>query len=183
MTKIRGIYQAGEPILRQITKPLSLAEIRSPKIRRLIKKMKAALAGEEDGVAIAAPQVGAALRIFIIAGRWLDKRKDKISNNEKMPEDLICINPELISISKKKKESEEGCLSVRWLYGKVRRANNATIRAFDEEGKEFTRGAGGILAQIFQHEMDHLEGVLFIDKAKDVVEITPEELAEQKTKK
>src|SRR3989344_3439952 len=174
MTKIRGIYQAGEPILRQITKPLSLAEIRSPKIRRLIKKMKAALAGEE---------VGAALRIFIIAGRWLDKRKDKISNNEKMPEDLICINPELISISKKKKESEEGCLSVRWLYGKVRRANNATIRAFDEEGKEFTRGAGGILAQIFQHEMDHLEGVLFIDKAKDVVEITPEELAEQKTQK
>ena len=65
---------------------------------------------------------------------------------------------------------------MRWLYGKVQRARNVTIRALDKNGEEFTRGAGGILAQIFQHELDHLEGVLFIDKAKEVVEITPEEL-------
>ncbi|MEK7107741.1 MAG: peptide deformylase [Patescibacteria group bacterium] len=181
MTKIKGIYQANEPILRQIAKPVPLVEIKSPKIRRLIKKMKTALAGEKDGVAIAAPQIGAAIRIFIVTGKWLGKRKGEISNNEKPLKDLVCINPELVSISKKKKESEEGCLSVRWLYGKVQRARNVTIQAFDEEGKEFVRGAGGILAQIFQHEIDHLEGVLFTDKAKDVVEVTPEELAKQKT--
>lgn len=166
MTKIKEIYQANEPILRQIAQPVSLAKIKSPKIRRLIKKMKTALANEADGVAIAAPQVGAALRIFIVAGKWLGKQK----------EDLVCINPVLLGVSKKKKESEEGCLSARWLYGKVSRARNATIRAFDENGKEFTRGAGSLLAQIFQHELDHLEGILFTDKAKEVVEITPEEL-------
>lgn len=166
MTKIKEVYQADEPILRQIAQPIPLVEIKSPKIRRLIKKMKTALAGEADGVAIAAPQVGAAFRIFVIASKWLGKEK----------KDLICINPRLLSVSKKKKESEEGCLSVRWLYGKVNRARNATISAFDENGKEFTRGAGGLLAQIFQHELDHLEGILFTDKAKEVVEVTPEEL-------
>ena len=168
MTKIKEIYQADEPILRQIAKPVSLAEIKSAKIKKLIKKMKTALTGEADGVAIAAPQVGAALRVFIVAGKWLGEQK----------KDLVCINPVLLSASKKKRESEEGCLSARWLYGKVSRARNATIRAFDENGKEFTRGAGGVLAQIFQHELDHLEGVLFTDKAKEVVEVTPEELKE-----
>ena len=170
MTKIKEVYQADEPILRQIAQSVPLAEIKSPKIRRLIKKMKTALAGEADGVAIAAPQIGEALRIFIVASKWLGEEK----------KDLICINPELLSVSKKKKESEEGCLSVRWLYGKVQRARNATIRAFDENGKGFTRGAGGILAQIFQHEIDHLEGILFTDKAKEVVEVTPEELEAQR---
>ncbi|MFA6273139.1 MAG: peptide deformylase [Candidatus Paceibacterota bacterium] len=166
MTKIKEVYQADEPVLRQIAQPVPLKEIKSTKIRRLMKKMKASLAGEADGVAIAAPQVGEALRIFIVAGKWLGEGK----------EDLICINPVLLSMSKKKKESEEGCLSVRWLYGKVNRARNVTIRAVDENGEEFTRGAGGILAQIFQHELDHLEGILFTDKAKEVVEVTPEEL-------
>ena len=140
--------------------------------------MKAALVDEEDGVAIAAPQIGESLRIFVVAGKWLGQQKN--NGKEKPLIDLVCINPELLSVSKKKKESEEGCLSARWLYGKVNRARNVTIRALDENGKEFTRGAGGVLAQIFQHELDHLEGILFTDKAKDVVEVTPEELAEQK---
>ena len=175
MAKIKEIYQADEPILRQIAQPVPIAEVKSPKIRRLIKKMKTSLASEADGVAIAAPQVGENLRIFVVAGKWLNKPK-KIAGDEKPPDDLICINPILLSASKKKKESEEGCLSVRWLYGKVQRARNVTIRALDRNGEEFTRGAGGILAQIFQHELDHLEGILFTDKAKEVVEITPEEL-------
>ncbi|OHA26251.1 MAG: peptide deformylase [Candidatus Taylorbacteria bacterium RIFCSPHIGHO2_02_FULL_44_36] len=166
MTRIKNICQVDEPILRQIAQPVQLSEIKSPKIRRLIKKMKTALTGETDGVAIAAPQIGVALRIFVVAGKWLGKQK----------KDLVCINPVLLSVSKKKKESEEGCLSARWFYGKVSRARNASIRAFDEKGKEFVRGAGGLLAQIFQHELDHLEGILFTDKAKDVVEVRPEEL-------
>ncbi|HEY4495776.1 MAG TPA: peptide deformylase [Candidatus Paceibacterota bacterium] len=178
MTKIKEIYQADEPILRQIAQPVLLIEIKSVKIKKIIKKMKTALADEIDGVAIAAPQVGAALRIFIVSGKWLNKKET--DKTEKLPTDLVCVNPKLLSISKKKKESEEGCLSARWLYGKVSRARNVTIRAFDENGKEFTRGAGGLLAQIFQHELDHLEGILFTDKAKEVVEVTPEELERQK---
>ena len=109
MTKIKEVYQADEPILRQIAQSVPLAEIKSPKIRRLIKKMKTALAGEADGVAIAAPQIGEALRIFIVASKWLGEEK----------KDLICINPELLSVSKKKKESEEGCLSVGFMAKSV----------------------------------------------------------------
>ena len=68
----------------------------------------------------------------------------------------------------------EGCLSVRYLYGKIRRASRATITAYDENGQKIERGASGLLAQIFQHEVDHLNGILFTDHAKDLRDIPPE---------
>jgi peptide deformylase len=64
-------------------------------------------------------------------------------------------------------------LSVRWLYGNTHRSKKATVTAYDEEVKKFTRGASGLLAQIFQHETDHLKGILFIDHAKDIKEELP----------
>ena len=67
----------------------------------------------------------------------------------------------------------EGCLSVRWLYGKTYRSKKAMIIAYDENGKRFQRGASGLLAQIFQHETDHLKGVLFTDHAKEIKEELP----------
>ena len=70
---------------------------------------------------------------------------------------------------------EEGCLSVRFLYGKVERAVKASVEAFDENGNKFTKGGSGLIAQIFQHETDHLNGALFIDKAKDVTELSAKE--------
>jgi len=69
---------------------------------------------------------------------------------------------------------EEGCLSVRWLYGKVERNEKTLVRAYDEKGKLFTFGGSGLLSQVFQHEIDHLNGALFIDKAKDLKEMKPE---------
>ena len=66
---------------------------------------------------------------------------------------------------------EEGCLSVRPLFGKVRRATRATVEAYNERGEKFTMEGTGLLAHVFQHEIDHLEGVLFIDKAKNLREI------------
>jgi peptide deformylase len=68
----------------------------------------------------------------------------------------------------------EGCLSVRWKYGMVRRSVTATIKAFNMEGNEFVMSGKGLLAQIFQHETDHLKGVLFIDKATNVEDLPPE---------
>jgi peptide deformylase len=68
----------------------------------------------------------------------------------------------------------EGCLSVRWLYGNVLRSTKASIEAYDEFGNKFTRGGSGLLAQIFQHETDHLNGVLFIDTAEDVEDMPPD---------
>ncbi len=99
--------------------------------------------------------------------------------NRSKYKDLVFINPEIIKLSRKKRWAPEGCLSVRWLYGEVSRSEKATVRGFDEHGKPFMRGASGLLAQIFQHETDHLNGLLFIDKARNVEKIT---LAEQKAR-
>jgi peptide deformylase len=95
---------------------------------------------------------------------------------------LVFINPEILKLSKEKKEMEEGCLSVRWLYGKVKRSTRVSLRAYNEKGEKIERGASGLLAQIFQHETDHLNGTLFIDKAEQVWEMSPEEIQELQRK-
>ena len=135
--------------------------------------MRKALGGEEDGVAIAAPQIGESLRIFIVRGDVLLFAKGKKPSSKEKVEDLVFINPEIIKISKKKKKVEEGCLSVRWLYGKVLRSEKMTIGAYNEKGVWIERGASGLLAQIFQHEIDHLDGILFTDKAEDLRDLPP----------
>ena len=94
----------------------------------------------------------------------------KESGKEK---NLVFINPEIIKLSKEKKKVDEGCLSVRPLFGKIERRVRAKVRAYDPSGQIFERGGSGLLAQIFQHEIDHLNGILFIDKATDIKEIPP----------
>ena len=85
------------------------------------------------------------------------------------------INPELLKISRAKSPKHEGCLSIRGKWGTVPRAEKATVRAYDEHGTLFTRGASGFLAHIFQHELDHLEGILYTDKATHVYDEKEEE--------
>jgi peptide deformylase len=167
------IVQEGHPALRSTASAVSLADIGGQKLTEIIGRMKEALAAQADGVAIAAPQIGVPLRIFVVAGFILKKKKDV-----EMPPDKVFINPELVSTSKERAWLEEGCLSVRFLYGEVSRAKKAKIRAYDEHGKRFTVGASGLLAQIFQHETDHLEGKLFIDSARNLHELSPEEQEE-----
>jgi peptide deformylase len=174
----KKILQKDAPVLRKKSKPIEANEIGSPKVSKIINEMREALSSQDDGVAIAAPQIGYNVRIFIVSGKveLLTKRKkDNLSEIPENGKDLIFINPVIKKISKDKKEVEEGCLSVRYLYGKVLRSNKATVEAIDESGKKFTRGGSGLLAQIFQHEVDHLDGVLFIDKAKDLEDMPPEE--------
>ena len=169
---MKHIVQKEAPILRQVAKPVALGDITKPKIVTLLKDMREALSRETDGVGLAAPQVGVPLRIFIVADIVfkIDEAKERAVENTEGAK-TIYINPEIISSSKDKKALEEGCLSVRPLFGKVRRATKVTIRAYDENGKAFERGASGLLAQIYQHEVDHLNGTLFIDKAKDIREM------------
>ena len=117
------------------------------------------------------------LRIFIVSGKiFLTQKESTAESKEKdeLPPDLVCINPKLLKCSRTKKWVEEGCLSVRWLYGEVERTEKATIQAYNEHGVQFTRGASGILAQVFQHEIEHLDGKLFIDKARNIKEMLPE---------
>lgn len=181
---MKEIIQKENKVLRKIAKEIPITNISTPKIKKVIKEMSLALLSQDDGVAIAAPQIGYSLRIFIISGKVFDKdfleeRKNKtISKKERItPPDMIFINPVIVKISREKEEVPEGCLSVRWLYGKTKRAKKATVEAYDENGKRFKVGGSGLLAQIFQHEIDHLNGILFTDHAKDIKEeLPPKEL-------
>jgi peptide deformylase len=168
------IIQYENPVLRLISKNINISDITKPKIQKLIKDMNNALDSQEDGAAIAAPQIGVSLRIFIISGNILDREPtEELSKNnriEKYP-NLVFINPKIIKISKSKKAMEEGCLSVRPFFGTVYRSTNVTIEAYNEKGEKFKMEATGILAQAFQHEIDHFEGVLFTDKASDLYEV------------
>ncbi len=154
------ILQTGNPLLRQKAKPVEKKDIASARLRTIISRMRKALAAEDNGVAIAAPQIGVPLRIFLIAKRGFGEE-----NTSKPPRGMIFINPELLRLSKRSSEMSEGCLSVRGSYGIVLRHEKATVKALDEHGKPFTYHGSGLIAQIFQHEIEHLNGVLYTDKA------------------
>ncbi|PIZ86121.1 hypothetical protein COX94_01060 [Candidatus Nomurabacteria bacterium CG_4_10_14_0_2_um_filter_33_9] len=188
---IKEIVQKNDKVLHQNTKEILVSEITTPKIKKILKEMSLALKSQGDGVAIAAPQIGYLLSIFVVSGKIFHKdfirgekvptpdgvgipTSDKNQNVGKLPKDLIFINPKILKLSKEKKWLPEGCLSVRWLYGRTYRSDKATVVAYNENGKKFQRGASGLLAQIFQHETDHLKGILFIDHAKDVREELPQ---------
>jgi len=177
---MRSILPENEnPLLRKKAKEISAADIKSARIRTLITDMKKLLAKEEFGVALAAPQVGESVRLFIVSGRALarDSRNapDELEKKEEAPAlpDQVYINPELSKLSRGKKDKHEGCLSIRGKWGEVPRAEKATVRAYDEHGQRFTRGASGFLAHVFQHEMDHLEGILYTDKASTLYDEQP----------
>lgn len=159
------------PALRETAQAVPLSEIGSPKLDTLIKDMKGLLSHEQYGVALAAPQVGEPIRLFIVAGKALLKAEESEGEERDsmpVPPDAVYINPVMTKVSRKKTDKHEGCLSVRGKWGMVPRAEKATITAYDERGKKFTRGASGFLAHIFQHEMDHLEGILYTDKASEL---------------
>lgn len=178
---MKKILQKEEKVLRQLAKEVPLTEINSLKIKKIIREMKVALKSQDDGVAIAAPQIGYSVRIFVVAGKifggeFLGGQNNLPENSEletkktkpSTPKDLVFINPKISKLSRDKEWMPEGCLSVRPFYGKTFRSKKATVTAYDENGKKFERGGSGLLAQIFQHETDHLNGILFIDHAKDV---------------
>ncbi|MFC1721196.1 peptide deformylase [Patescibacteria group bacterium] len=166
------IVQKGEKVLAEKAKEVPVNDIKTPKIKQILKDMSEALLAEKDGVAIAAPQIGIPLRIFVVSGHIFDtKAVENDDKSLKTSEDLVFINPEIIKLSQKKEWLDEGCLSVRGTFGKVRRATKATVSAYNKNGEKFTRGGSGLLAQIFQHEVDHLDGTLFVEKAKQLQNI------------
>jgi len=205
---MKKILQKNEKVLRQIAQMVPVHDVKTEKIKKVLKEISLALQSQSDGVALAAPQIGYSLRIFIVSGKIFAKdfTKNKLAHNathsdmgkeeiflnqnnpvneEKTPlsnlslgkskegKNLVFINPKILKLSRTKEWMPEGCLSVRPLYGKTFRSTKATITAYNKNGKKFTRGASGLLAQIFQHETDHLNGILFIDHAKDIKEEVP----------
>lgn len=162
-------------MLREVAPEVSAEMFGTPELTQVITDMVEALDAAKDGVAIAAPQIGVSLRIFAV-------RYDRLHpspTGEELPADVgVYINPEFIKASRRREEMSEGCLSVRGIYGKTYRHERATVRAQNEDGSSFTRGGGGILAQVFQHEIDHLDGILFIDHAFDCYEIDRKDSAD-----
>lgn len=110
---------------------------------------------EEQGIGLAGPQVGVTKRIF--AAGLVDEQP------------IVFINPEIIETSQETVVFEEGCLSIPGVYADVRRPSMIKIQAQDVKGKPFTLEASGMLARVIQHENDHLQGVLFVDKLSDPV--------------
>jgi peptide deformylase len=157
------IVQEGNPVLRTRAEEVLLSDITTVEIQTIIQEMNRTLAAERLGAALAAPQVGISKRIFVVSPDVVEKNQ-----TAKSKKPLVCINPEILSRSKAREELHEGCLSLRGWWGYVLRSDKVTIRAYDEHGKEFERGASGLLAQIFQHEIDHLNGTLYIDHAHDM---------------
>lgn len=146
------IITIPNPILRQKAK--KIVDVFDPKIQKLIPQMTEIML--KEGVGLAAPQIGESIRLIII------KYKD---------DSIAMINPRIIMKSILKEWGEEGCLSVPGKYGEVKRSKKLTVKYVDKNGKNRVLTANGFLARIIQHENDHLNGTLFIDKARNVTDL------------
>jgi len=153
MPRILKIIQEDNPVLRK--KAELVKNPSDPKIKKLIADMIATMK-KINGIGLAAPQVGASYRIFTV------NVEDKV---------YAFINPEIKDLSDDKIPFEEGCLSIQKIWGAVIRPKKLTIKALDENGKPIKIRAKGLLARIIQHEMDHLDGKLFTDKAEKLYKI------------
>ncbi len=136
-----------DPVLRQKAKRISRLD---PSLRRLIGDMIETM-HEAKGVGLAAPQIGVSLRVVVIR------------LPEEDAEDIVLINPEIVKTSGER-EIEERCLSIPGYSGKVKRAVSVTVKARDENWKEFRIKGDELLAQALEHEIDHLSGVLYVDR-------------------
>ena len=168
---MKKMLHTPDPRLREKAQEVTKTDIESEHIRAIIDALKATLAHEKYGVAIAAPQIGEPLRIFVVSGEVLARRAGTQYDPHK-DTDRVYINPVIASTSKKRVVGDEGCLSVPGKYGtKVERPDKVRLRYLDERGVECERGASGFLARIFQHEVDHLNGILYTDIAEEVVDV------------
>jgi peptide deformylase len=163
------IVQAGNPVLRQYARPLSLAEIAGKEIQNLIESMRKCMR-EAPGVGLAAPQVGLDLQLAVIEDReeyHKDVLAEILRDRERHPVPFhVIINPALIRMDGEKVEFFEGCLSLQGFSALVPRARRVRVECLDEQGKQKVIEASGWYARILQHEIDHLHGGLYIDRMR-----------------
>ena len=143
-----------DPILRQVAKELARADFGSEAIKKLAENMIETMINR-DGIGLAAPQISKSIRLIIV-------------NTKNGP--LVMVNPVITKKSLLKEWDEEGCLSIPNTFGQVRRHKNVRVQFIDEDGKARQIEAKGLLARVIQHEVDHLDGILFIDKAKNITD-------------
>lgn len=153
----------GNPVLGTAARKLTKRQIVSPKIQALIKNMRHTLISQKLGIGLAAPQVGEGVALSVIAIRPSAHRQ----NVEVF--DLVIINPMISQHFGRRQQMWEGCLSAGrgGLFAKVPRYKKIELSYYDENGKKQTKILQGLPAQVAQHEVDHLNGVLFVERVKD----------------
>jgi len=156
---ILKVAHMGHPILRAKARSLERADIKSALVQRLIDDMIETMQ-EYHGVGLAGPQVHEGVRLFVAT---LDAGRDV----EVPSEPIAIINPEITPVTNEMVDDWEGCLSIPDIRGRVPRARNIVVRAFDRNGKKIEMPASGFTARVIQHETDHLDGILFFDRMKN----------------
>jgi peptide deformylase len=163
---ILKVANMGHPVLRAKARPLEAAEIRSPAVQQLIDDMLETMA-EYQGVGLAAPQVHKSVRLFVAGFPEPDDDEDE----PEVPQ-MVFINPEITIIGKETVEDWEGCLSIPDIRGRVPRARQIVVRGYDRNGKRLEIKASDFTARVIQHETDHLDGILFLDRMKSFESLT-----------
>lgn len=162
--KTLEIVEFGNPILRKTAKKVPVSNIKSTKFQKLINDVRDHLVGKKLGVGLAAPQIGESISLSVIAIRP-SKHRPKVKEF-----DLVIINPSYKGLGDKK-DMWEGCISSgagqAGLFGKVPRYKKVEATFWDENGQKHIENFSGLPAQVIQHETDHLNGVLFVDKVTD----------------
>jgi len=161
------IVQAGDPVLRKQGRTLSVDEIRSPRIQELIGLMHETMR-EAPGVGLAAPQIGESLQLAVIEDREdyiKDLSAEQLAKYQRSAVPFhVIINPKLTTLDNSLAEFYEGCLSVNGYTAVVDRALNVRVECLNERGEALTINAHGWYARILQHEIDHLNGILYVDR-------------------
>jgi peptide deformylase len=157
------IRELGDPVLRVPARPVGAEELASEETQRLIDDMIETMRAA-DGAGLAAPQVGVSLRIAVIEVREGNPRYPY-----KPPIPLtVVVNPELTSLDPATFATNEGCLSIPNLRGDLKRFENVGVRYLDRQGRPHEETRRGLTAGTFQHEVDHLDGILFVDRMTDM---------------
>jgi len=161
-----GIAQLGHAVLR--LKAAEVENILADECQQLISQMMLVVS-QAGGVGIAAPQIHHSVRIFIMSSKPNDRYPDA-----PLMAPTAFINPEILRFSNEKVKGWEGCLSVPNMRGLVPRHSQITIRYFDQQGNELQKELTGFIARIFQHELDHLNGLTFIDRLESTKDLISE---------
>ena len=168
---ILKIARMGHPVLRAEALAIQRSEIKSPAVQRLIDDLIETMV-EYHGVGLAAPQIHVGLRVFV---GILDAREGPGGpggEDEREADPLALINPEITPIGDDIVEDWEGCLSVPDIRGRVPRAREIKVRAFDRKGERIEISAHDFPARVIQHETDHLDGILFFDRMRSLESLT-----------
>ena len=167
------IAKLGNPVLRQVAKPLDLNDLVGISMQTFIDDMIETM-HHEGGVGLAAPQVNRSIQIVVL----------EYAENERYPDEVsipltVLVNPVLSDYSQETKEGWESCLSLVDFRGLVPRSTTVTLDAYDRQGKKIQKTVSGFEAVVLQHELDHLKGFVFLDRMKDLTQLSYQEEFEE----